>query len=376
MLKVVADDHVFFFMPHHLIWDGWSFDVMYQDLSALYAAFLNDTEPQLPATQVSYGDHAAWQRDWVKAPDFQSQLDYWNQRMRGDIRPQALPTDFHRPPGMSGSGATEWISIDRVTTDRLHDLSKRVGSTLFITLLSAYYVLLYRSTSLTELVVGTPVRGRSTAETEPLMGFFTNLLPLPVRVAPAESFIDLARRVKSVVLDGFTYPDVPFEMMSQGKRSAGDDSRSVLYQALFSFQDVRARPTRWGNLEHTNIPVFQRGATEDLGLWFLEIRAGLKGGITYNSDVFTAETACAYRDRYIALLNILLADASRPVGELNEVTPIVLKTLDPQAPGAAPAAGIRAPATPSENALAQVWHRLLSVPSVSVDDKFFDRGGN
>lgn len=344
MFKLADDDHAFFFMPHHIIWDGWSFDILYAELSQLYRAFAEGAASPLSPLPVSYGDFAAWHTQWLEGPQFQAQLAYWHERLAqmGDIK--ALPTDQPRRPGMSGVGRTEWIRISKDATEAMHDVARRADATLNMTLLSLYYVLLSGMASQRDLVVGTPVRGRNQTEVESVMGYFNNLLPLHINVDPALSFIDFVQHVKRTAIESFGHPDVPLEYLQRELR-IGHGNGAVLYQALFSFQDARQRIVNWGGLQHEQILLFQSGATEDLGLWFLESIKGMVGGVTYNADILQGDTARLLRDRYIAMMARVSADPTLPITALNAVGDAELEqlrawnagTADPRLPPSIPA---------------------------------------
>jgi len=326
MFKLADDDHAFFFMPHHIIWDGWSFDILYAELSQLYRAFAEGAASPLAPLPVSYGDFAAWHTQWLEGAQFQTQLAFWRERLAqmGDIK--ALPTDQPRRPGMSGVGRTEWIRISKDATEAMHDVARRADATLNMTLLSLYYVLLSGMAGQRDLVVGTPVRGRNQTEVESVMGYFNNLLPLHINVDPTLSFIDFVQHVKRTAIESFGHPDVPLEYLQRELR-IGHGNGAVLYQALFSFQDARQRIVNWGGLAHEQILLFQSGATEDLGLWFLESTKGMVGGVTYNADILQGDTARLLRDRYIAMMARVSDDPTLPITALHAVGDAELEQL-------------------------------------------------
>jgi amino acid adenylation domain-containing protein len=309
-------DHVFFFMAHHIIWDGWSFDILYEELSHEYAAICANRQPSLAALSVEYGDFSAWHREWMRGDELIRQLDHWKQRLSGDIAPLDLMADRPRPARMSGEGATEWICLPPASVQALRALGQRAEATLFMVLLTVYCILLVRLSGQREVVIGTPVRGRDAADLEPVMGFFVNALPLRVQIDPQASFLDVLLAVREVVLDAFASPDVPFEHLVQSLKLPRDDSRPAIYQAMFSFQDVRQRPGAWGDLQHEHLPLFQHGAADDIGLWFIEQDGGLLGGLTYNTDIFTADTAARFRGRYETLIASALVDPQQPVAQM------------------------------------------------------------
>ncbi|MCW8808320.1 MAG: amino acid adenylation domain-containing protein [Rhodanobacter sp.] len=315
LFRLGAEDHVFFFMVHHMVWDGWSFDLMYEEMSSLYAAFCAGQPASLEPLAIEYGDFAAWHAQWLHSDELARQLGHWRQRLAGTLEPLELPTDRPRPPRMSGAGATEWIHLSAEQKDALRELGQQEQSTLYMVLLAAYYLLLHRLSGQRDLLVSTPVRGRNMPEFEPIMGFFVNALPLRLQFDPEASFVELLRAVRGIVLDAFSCPDVPFEHLVIDLDLPRDKSRPSFSQAMFSFQDARQRPLCWGDLEHESMPVFQRGASDDLGLWIVDRGQELTGGITYSTDLFDASTAARWVGYLQAILGQALASPEAPISD-------------------------------------------------------------
>ncbi|MET0290690.1 MAG: amino acid adenylation domain-containing protein [Pseudoxanthomonas sp.] len=315
LFRMGQDDHVLYFMTHHLIWDGWSFDVFYSEMSALYAAFSQGQPSPLPALEVDYGDFAQWQQQ-AGAGQTQASLAYWTRHLAGGLAPLQLPEDRQRPAHASGQGATEWVQVDRATTDALRNVGNATGATLFMTLLAAYFVLLHRLGGQQQLVVGLPVRNRASETLERIMGFFVNVLPLKLQIDPAMPFDAFVARVRDAVVEAFAWQEVPFEALVRALRVPRDLSRSPVYQALFSFQDVRARQTRWGALEHEHLLTFQKGMHTDIGLWFLEHEQGLSGALGYSTDILSDASAGLINQRFVTLLQGLARHPATPIGEI------------------------------------------------------------
>ncbi|MDG2536711.1 amino acid adenylation domain-containing protein [Dyella jiangningensis] len=318
LFRLDEQDHVLYFMAHHIIWDGWSFDLLYEDLSRAYVArCAGGASSTLAPLPVEYADFSAWHRERMRSDTVQAQLAHWMKTLDGALEPLELPADRPRPARMSGAGATEWVRIPAERATAVHALAQRAEATSFMVLLAAYYVLLHRLSGQRDLIVGTPVRGRDRMETEGIMGLFVNALPLRVMVDPEAPFLEVVKKVRQVVLDAFAHPDVPFEQLVFSLGLARDESRPPIYQAMFSFQDARRRIVSWGDLAHEHLPVFQRGAADDIGLWFLEQEQGLLGGITYNTDILDASTAARFRDCYETLLASALQDPATVVSRLD-----------------------------------------------------------
>ncbi len=316
LFRLEAEQHVFLFVAHHIIWDGASFELLYAEMATIYSAFLRGEPAPLPPLPVQYGDFAAWHRTWMRGDELARRLEYWKKHLQGELEPLDLPTDRPRPAHMSGAGATEWFHWDGDFTDAIRRLGQGVEATPFMVLFAAYYVFLHRHCGQRDLLVGTPVRGREVPELEPVMGYFANVLPLRMVVDPEASFLDCLRQVRAIVIDAFTAPEVPFDPLVAALKIPRDPGRPPLYQAMFGFQDVRQRRPSWGDLRQEQLPMFQRGAADDLGLWFIEHGQGLRGGLTCNTDIFDAATAVRLCKRYQRLLEAALADPHRPVARL------------------------------------------------------------
>jgi thioesterase domain-containing protein len=414
LYRLADGEHLFFFMPHHAIWDGWSFDLLYSDLSAFYAAFLEGREPDLPALPVSYGDFSIWHREWIEGPEYAKQREFWRERLgndrgTGEDAMRAMPTDMPRKPGMSGGSSQYPISIPRDLSDELHAAALKLDSTLFVTMLTAYFALMCGVSGQRDLIVATPVRGRNSDETENLMGYFTNLLPLRVRIDPAQPFAEALRNVKSVLLDSFANPDIRLEdLMRELSVQSGGGGGQVLYHAMFSFQDVRQRNLKWGNVQHERIELADPGATQDLGLWLVENERGLAGAVVFNSDTLLEDTAGMLARRYHGMLQALARDPSQSIealtrfddgrpalmGRSHEVTgtastPSVATLPSNEMTGATSsasptigAAGSAAsmPVAHEDDSLAlemsRIWSELLGREGVGLDDDFFALGGH
>jgi amino acid adenylation domain-containing protein len=314
--RLGPEEHIFQFILHHAVWDGWSFDLLYEEMAAHYEAFCAGKPSPLAPLPVSYGDFSAWHRGWMQGEELGRQVAYWKQQLGGTLEALEPPTDRPRPAIATEEGSTEWVAFPTDEARALRELAQRKDSTLFMALLGAYYVLLHRLTGQQDLIVGMPVRGRAHAELEKVMGFFVNALPLRLRVDPTESFLDLLARLRPLLLDAFSHQDVPFEHLVHELRVPRDESRAPISQAFFSYQDVRHRTTSWGNLRHGRTRVFPRAAAQDVSLWFVENAGGLIGGLNYASDLFDAATARLWGDRYVGLLRGILANPERPIAEL------------------------------------------------------------
>ncbi|MED5621725.1 non-ribosomal peptide synthetase/type I polyketide synthase [Ideonella sp. BN130291] len=320
LFRLADDEHALFFMTHHVIWDGWSFDVLYQEISALYDSYLAGRAPGLPPLPVTYGDFAAWHNEWLQSDELKDQVAYWKSQYAKGAMPRPLAGDFPRELAGQGRGATEWMHLRTEQVEQVREIAMQTGSTLSIVVLSVYAALMSQWLRDPCPAIGMPVRGRSAAELEGVMGFFNNMLPIRLAVDTEASCLDWIRSVRKTMVDGFASQDAPFELLAQ-ELDSGQPGRSTLYQVMYSFQDARARPTGWGPLAHERIPLLQKGATEDVNLWMVEVPGGIEGGVQYNADLLLPATAAALRDRLLAMLADLVRDPTQPVRRLLAIRP-------------------------------------------------------
>src|SRR5215213_2141848 len=238
LLKLGPGDFVALLTVHHIISDGWSMGVLVREMAALYAAFVQGKPSPLPELPLQYADFAAWQQEWLRGSVLEDHLDYWKQQLDGAPTTLDLPTDKPRPPVQQFRGGHELFAIPANVTERLQALSRQEGATLFMTLLAAFNVLLYRYSGQKDILTGTPIANRNRAEIEGLIGFFVNTLVLRARMESDESFLSLLRQLRSTTLDAYAHQDLPFEKLVQELQPERDMSRSPLFQVMLVLQNA------------------------------------------------------------------------------------------------------------------------------------------
>ncbi len=393
LYRLAENEHAFAFVPHHLIWDGWSFDLFQSEMAAIYAAFSNGQPSPLPELTVNYGDYAAWYQDWLAQPEAQAQLDYWKGRF-ALAAPSATPrTDRPRRAGMTGEGGTCAVSVDQTLTEQLREIARAHNVTLSMLTLGALTLMMSHFIGASAIVIATPVRGREAPELETVMGFFNNLLPLPLEVDPVLSFGEFLLYLKGELTASLHCQGVPFERLASEPEFIRLAQRGPLYQALFSFQDARERPQMLGDLQHRQIHLLQRGATDDLGLWLMDKPNGMEGGFIYNADIYLPETGAAFRDRYVELLSKIARQPDATLATLRAVDGseacALLQRLAASTPHSArdsaddakrdpTASTAQKLLMPEQAQLAQVWASVLGIDvnDIRPSDNFFDLGGD
>jgi amino acid adenylation domain-containing protein len=317
LLRVEARDHVLLVTVHHAVFDGWSLDVLFTELAALYGAFSRGEESPLAPLTVQYADYAAWQRSRLSAGERDRQLAWWTDHLAGAPEALELPTDRPRPPALTFEGGRRTAAFPAELSDRLRQLARGGDATMYMTLLTAFSLLLSRDARQDEVVVGTPVAGRVRRETEPLVGFFVNTLALRADLSGDPTFAQALARVRRTTLEAFAHQEVPFEAVVDAVQPERSMSRTPLFQASFTLLAAESgAPLVLPGLEVAPLGGAGITAKFDLTLAMAERADGLAAVLEYRTALFDAETA----DRMLARLQTVLRwaaeDPHRPLSTL------------------------------------------------------------
>src|SRR5262249_46796800 len=226
---------------HHIVCDGSSMIIFYQELAALYQALLEEKDSNLPSLPVHYADYAAWQHELFQGEVLESQLAYWKRQLGTGLVTLNLPTDYERPVMQTYHGARLTRTLSKELTKGLKDLSRREGVTLFMTLLATLDILLSRHTGQDDIIVGSTIAGRNRPATDGLIGFSINALALRTDLSGNPTFLELLKRVREVCLDAYTHQDMPFERVVEEINPQRDLSRNPLFQVMFNMADTSER---------------------------------------------------------------------------------------------------------------------------------------
>jgi amino acid adenylation domain-containing protein len=290
LIRLNDAEHVLLVTMHHIVSDGWSMGVLVREVAALYEAFSKGKSSPLPELPVQYADYAVWQREWLQGEVLETELAYWRKQLGGAAQVLELPTDRPRPPVQSFRGAAEPVIISAKVSESLKQLSRREGVTMFMLLLAAWQVLLWRYTREEEIVVGTPVAGRNRAEVEHLIGFFVNTLVLRADLSGNPKFLGALRRVQEMVIGAFAHQDVPFEKLVEELQPERSLSHTPLFQVMFALQNAPAADVNLHGLTLSPLDVDAGTAKVDLALTLFETDDGIMGSLSYATDLYEART--------------------------------------------------------------------------------------
>jgi amino acid adenylation domain-containing protein len=318
VLRLTREEHVFLLTMHHIVSDAWSAGIFFQELTTLYKQIADNGKSASPALAFQYGDYAEWQRQWLRGDVLDQQLRYWKSQLAEAPAILDLPADRPRP-APSDRGASCTFSISESLTEQLRALSRRAGTTLFMTLLAAFGVLLRRYSGDDDIVVGTPVAGRNRAEIEGLIGFFINTLALRINLRGNPSFETLLTRVKQTALEGFEHQDLPFEKLVEElkpERTSG----IPFFQVMFQFQAGPRNSAVLDGLTFTTEPVENETAKVDLSLGAYERDGALKLQMEYSTDLFDEETIQSMLSRFAVLLESIVSEPELSIDDLDLMT--------------------------------------------------------
>lgn len=326
LLRLAATDHILLITLHHIIADGWSIGVFVRELGALYAAYHTGHGSPLPELPIQYADFADWQRSWLEgnaagtvSPQLESHLAYWRQQL-ADLPLLNLPTDRPRPAVQSYRGAMYPIALSSQLSDAIVALSQAEGVTLFMTVLTAFQILLARYTGQDEIVVGSPIANRTQPELENLIGCFVNSLVLRTDLSGNPSVRQLLANVREVTLDAYAHQDLPFEKLVQALQPERDLSRHPLFQVAIALQNTPITALALPDLTLSQFEFDPGTSRFDLELHLWQSSTGLNGQLIYSSDLFDRSTIARFVDHFQTLLAGMVAAPTSRIADLPILT--------------------------------------------------------
>jgi pristinamycin I synthase-3/4 len=314
VIQVRSNAFVLVICLHHIITDGWSMGLLIRDVTQCYIAYRLGLENPLPLLEVQYADYALWQRHRLVGGYLSGQLSYWRDQLRDAPPMLELPTDHVRPAMPSFEGAAHGFVVSSETTLALHALSRRHDATLYMVVLAAFQLLLGRWSGQSDVVVGSPVSGRTHRELEDLVGLFVNMLAMRTDLSGDLTFEALLLRVKATALAAYSNQDVPFEQVVAEVAPERDLRRQPLFQAVLSMLNMPTATLAVEGLRFSRHAVQTHASSVDLTLYVTEADGALQCVFEYATDLFDAHTIA----RLAGALNRLLAQvAARPAALLS-----------------------------------------------------------
>lgn len=317
LLKFSEQHFGLILVMHHIVSDNWSTGLFVHEIMRLYQAALNNTQADLEPLTIQYADFAVWQRKWLKGKTLQKQLDYWRNKLQGIPPLLELPLDRPRPAYQTYNGNFKLFEIEATLAEKLRVLSREQDVTLFMTLLTAFFVLLHRYSNQEDICVGSPIANRNRKETENLIGFFVNTLVLRANIEENPRFNELLQQVKETTLGAYAHQDLPFEMLVEELQPERDMSHSPLFQAMFVMNNAPVEKLQLPGLEIELIELENNTTKFDLILNVTDGDLPLKCKLEYNTDLFDDSTMDRLIGHYLKILQEIVTQPEIRVGQIN-----------------------------------------------------------
>ncbi len=316
LINIDDETHVLIINMHHIICDGWSIDVLFNELNNFYSVNKNHILP----LSYQYKDFALWQKQYIATPSYQTQLKYWQTKLHDSPTLLQLPADKPRPATLSYRGELLYFKVEDALYQELQNKVSIKQSTLFSVLLSVFYVLIYRYTQQTDILVGTFVANRTLSEIENLIGFFVNTLVLRVNIDKNQNFDDLLTLVQNTMFEALAHQNLPFEKLIETIHPERSLDANPIIQVCFALENVANTDLRLGDIHSEPYRNPQKVAKFDLTLTFKETAEGLEGVIEYSTDLFHHDRMVRFKDHYINLLQQLITNSQQSISFLPYLT--------------------------------------------------------
>ncbi|MFI1163597.1 MupA/Atu3671 family FMN-dependent luciferase-like monooxygenase [Streptomyces sp. NPDC020801] len=321
LLRLAPDEHWFCLSLHHIACDGWSLGVLGRELSELYGAFTAGREPELAPLEVQYTAFAEDQTARLVGEPLEEMLGYWRERLAGAPALATLPADRPRPPTQSHRGAHLDFSIGPEVTREVGELARSAGATPFAVLLAAFAAVVHSRTGGDEVIVGSPVAGRTKAALQPLIGFFTNTVVQRVDVTGEPTFRQLVDRARDESRAAVAQQELPFEKLVEELQPSRAPAHNPLFQLMFSYHEGDADGLVLPGCEVRLVPGDTETAKFDVTLSLTRTGDRLSARLEYSTDLFEGDTARSIGDQFGAVLAAAVAAPDTPLRHLPVLSP-------------------------------------------------------
>jgi hypothetical protein len=316
LLRLREQEHILLYTMHHVIGDGWSMGVLARELGILYDAFSHGQPSPLSALTIQYADFAYWQNEWLHSEAGEAQLTYWTQQLKGPLNALELPTNRPRTGEMSLITARQTFQFSKTLTVALARLARQEGTTLFMTLMAAFNVLLYAHTDQEDLRVGTLFANRQRQETEGLIGLFTNLVILRTHLSGNPTLREVLRRIRATTLDAHAHQELPFEYLVRALVRSHAINRLSLFQVMFVMQNARQQlqlpPLMIDVIETQPVEV----TTCELVVSVRETPQGIDGICIYKTMLFDTDTITNLLEDFQQILTVFIDKPEQPLSAI------------------------------------------------------------
>ncbi|MEH2313993.1 MAG: condensation domain-containing protein [Nostoc sp.] len=319
LLHLTQQEHMLLLVMHHIISDGWSIGILIRELAEIYEAFSYGLPSPLPELSIQYADFAYWQKQWLQKEVLESQVNYWKQQLSGSLAVLQLPSDRPRPAIQTFTGTKRFFTFPKAVSEAVNNLNRQEGVTQFMTLLAVFKTLLYCYSNQEQIIVGSPVVGRTRRETEKLIGFFLNTLVLRTSLSGDLTFRELLSRVREVALGAYAHQDLPFEKLVEELQPERNLSHNPLFQVMFILQNAPIPTIELPGLTLRPLEADSGTSKFDLKFSIWESSEGFNGSLEYKTDLFDTTTIARMISNFEILLWYIVKQPDIRVNELAKI---------------------------------------------------------
>jgi amino acid adenylation domain-containing protein len=315
LIRLDSRDHLLVLVMHHIVTDGWSMGVLFDEIGKIYAEFAYGVPAKLPVLPTQYPDFATWQREKFTAEALKSDTAYWVDKLKDHEGLLQIPADFPRPPIQSHAGALEIFQVGEPTANGLKRIAESQRASLFMVTMAAFQTLIWQYTGNEDILIGTPTAGRHDANLEKLIGFFTSTLVVRGNLAADPTFVQLLQRVRETTLEAYEHQDLPFEKLVEALKPQRSLNHTPLFQIMMVFQNAPKQILTLPGLSLEELEFDSGSSKFDLTLEIVE-QDGLRCSVEYCTDLFRKQTIQRFAQHFRALLQDIVENPDRPISEL------------------------------------------------------------
>lgn len=336
LFKISEEEYILLISIHHIASDGFSMSVLLNELKYFYETETVQKHESLPPLQYKYTDYIKELDEFIKSDKGIREIEYWKEELSGELPVLNLPVDKSRPDSQTFNGDTFYFNLENELVNKLKNLAREEGTTLFVTLLSSYELFLHRYTGQDDIIVGTPTSGRFHTKFENIIGYFINPVAIRSSFEGDPLFKDYLSQIRKKVLNAITNEDVPFSLIVDSLHLKRDPSRSAIFQTFFGLQRLTGEDNlqeiivpgnkdakaKWGELELRPFGISQQEGQFDLTLEFAEGKDVFSGAFKYNTDLFEKETVIKMAEHFSNLLNSIVDGRDKRISEFEFISSV------------------------------------------------------
>jgi len=319
LYRLNKEEHLLLLIAHHIIWDGWSIGLFTRELNYYYGVFCGGKETDLPFPSLQYADFAIWQQAYLKKRNLGNLISFWEKTVM-DVPDLELPTDYPRPIVQNYHGSILPVLIPEKTTIDLLKLSQQQDTTLFMTLLAVFNILLFKYSGNEKIIIGSPTANRMQREVEGIIGCFANIFVLQTQMLGNPNFYEILERVKQTTLAAQAHQDLPFEMIVEQLKIEHDPGKNPLFQVMFGLHQTSLNEMVLEGLTVSSVPMDSESTHFDLGLHLWIQNHNLSGYFSYRKDLFRKSTIESMLFHFEMILSSILVNPLQKISQIDMLT--------------------------------------------------------